>query len=223
VSIGVFGDSYADCSLSDKEKFGWPKLLIDNLGLGGAIYSASGSSTWWSYENFLRYKDKHDIIIFCYSAYSRWPVLPDDCKGLNHCVHNAYGHKQVEPYIPYYFDLFNDQLLYFIQKNVFRSINEICEKEQKYLINLQTAPTFTTDIPTKFPNYYNMMDIAHAEKIFFNGKFDYAHVFHSKYSLVDERRCHLNDHNNEKMANFLKEIIKERLSNVQEDISLRFV
>lgn len=222
MSIGVFGDSYADCSINDKENIGWPKHLIDNLGMGGDIYSASGSSTWWSYENFLQQKSKHDIIVFCYSAYSRWPVLPEDCKGLNYCVHDAHGHKQVEPYVPYYFDLFTDQLLDFIQRNVFRSVNEICEREQKYLINLQSAPNFITDVPTRFPNYYNLMDISYAEKIFFNGKLDFAHVFHSKYSLVDTRRCHFSDKNNERMGHFLKNLIQERLLDIQEDISLLF-
>ena len=218
MNIGVFGDSYADASLHDIDRLGWPKILIESLGCEGQIYAASGTSTWWSYEKFIEHKDKHDVIIFCYSAYSRWPVLPYDCKGLHFCVTGSHGHKKMEKFLPFYYDLLNEDFLQFQQRSIYQSVNEICAREGKYLINLQTVRTFILDVDSQFPNFYNLSDIQYFEKIKYNGRWINANESHTSGQTVDTRRCHFNDENNHIMANFLKKCIDNKSMNLTADL-----
>lgn len=80
MKIGIFGDSYANSNLYPEdavERVGksWGEVLsekydVTNFGLGG-------SSTYYSYLNFLENNQKFDKVIFIYSKIGRITLTPE--------------------------------------------------------------------------------------------------------------------------------------------------
>lgn len=82
-TVGIFGDSHADCTyLEWKTKYksvglGWPELLA--LKHKVKNYSMGGSGIFYSYDIFKQVHSKFDVVIYIPTQASRFPLyLPDE-------------------------------------------------------------------------------------------------------------------------------------------------
>ena len=219
LKIGIFGDSY---SFDPKQSgnHSWPALLFTESNSYSYNYSHPGSSPWWSYEQFLTHRVHYDVIIFCYSNYTRWPVLPEHLTGKAFFTPHFSELEEMKKYTDVYFDIFSDKLLKFTYENIFRSVNEICKQEGRYLINLQTTEDLKSNFD--FPNYYGLHFIAVNEKTYFNGKPITLCELHTTHGVPDNRKCHLTKSNNLRLFEFIKKAISERPSKVNLDLYREF-
>lgn len=72
-SIGVYGDSFAGAHTSTNHKeTHWSFLLANYYNTNITNYSEPGSSIYFSYKEFLKHYDKHDLNIFCVTEYTRY-------------------------------------------------------------------------------------------------------------------------------------------------------
>jgi len=62
LTIGIYGDSFADPKWVKNDYNAWPELLENNYNIQN--YSLTGTSLWWSYDKFLETCDKIDYTIF---------------------------------------------------------------------------------------------------------------------------------------------------------------
>jgi len=83
MKIGLYGDSFTE-SHRPAEHFAWYNLLAKKLN--GVVYNfdlqekdvsygKGASSTFWSYKNFLRHHEKHELNIFIASDPMKFPQL----------------------------------------------------------------------------------------------------------------------------------------------------
>jgi len=213
MNIGIYGDSFVDSQWGDVSKqTSWPKELLHLLNCDGKCYAVSGTSTWWSYEQFLDTYRSHDIIIFGYSLPGRWPVLPDQILGQHYNTSSLTGN--IGKYNLIYNDIFNVTLFQFIESNIFKSINEICKKEGKYLINLSAREPENYSSSVEFPIFYNLFNIAYGEKIIRNGEILNLSQLHIDENMNDRRHCHLNNLNNKLLATIFKDAIEYRKTGI---------
>ena len=76
LKVGIFGDSYADPishghdNFKDMDKLGWPNLLKSNYEVG--LHGKTGSSIFYSYQQFLKYHEQYDKIVFVVTNPERW-------------------------------------------------------------------------------------------------------------------------------------------------------
>ena len=72
-SIGVYGDSFAGMiNAPEYEETHWSRLLAKNYAVPFTDYSLPGSSIYFSYKQFLKNYNKHDLNIFCVTDHSRY-------------------------------------------------------------------------------------------------------------------------------------------------------
>lgn len=83
MKIGLYGDSFTE-SHHPAQHFAWYNQLATKLGgevynfewnKPGLSYGKGASSTFWSYKNFLKYHEKHDLNIFIASDPLKYPKL----------------------------------------------------------------------------------------------------------------------------------------------------
>jgi hypothetical protein len=83
MKIGLYGDSFTE-SHHQAKPFAWYNLLAKKLGgviynfdkhEEGISYGKGASSTFWSYKNFLRHHEKHELNIFIASDPMKFPQL----------------------------------------------------------------------------------------------------------------------------------------------------
>jgi hypothetical protein len=213
MNIGIYGDSFADGRWADIGKqTSWPKELLHLINCNGYCYAESGTSTWWSYEQFLSTYKKYDVIIFSYSLPGRWPILPDRLKGQHY--NTSESANEISKYNAIYYDIFNETFFNFIDTNVFRSVNEICKKEGKYLINVCAREIENFSALAEFPTFYDIFSIANGEKIIRNGTVFNLSQLHINESINDRRHCHLNNLNNKLLATIFKDTIEYRKTGI---------
>jgi len=87
MKIGVFGDSFADRTPYNpespfKEDESW---IADMESAGHKItsYGKTGTSTWYSFQQFIAHCEQFDHIVFCYSSLHRMHHLPDGLEDLS--------------------------------------------------------------------------------------------------------------------------------------------
>ena len=85
--IGVFGDSFADRNPYNpespfKEDESWMKWMEES-GHEITTYGKTGTSTWYSFQQFLAHHDQFDHVIFCYSSMHRIHHLPEGLEDLS--------------------------------------------------------------------------------------------------------------------------------------------
>ena len=85
--IGVFGDGFADRNPYNpespfKEDESWIADM-ENAGHKITTYGKTGSSTWYSFQQFLAHHEQFDHIIFCYSSLHRIHHLPEGLEDLS--------------------------------------------------------------------------------------------------------------------------------------------
>jgi len=226
MNLGIYGDSHADGQWGNIDnQTSWTKELLEKSKIDGKCYGASGTSTWWSYEEFLSTHEKYNNIIFSYSYFGRWPILPEALKG-NHWNTNIkhidpFNHAAadlMEPYNKLYNNIFNVTFFEFIEYNIFKSVNEICKSTGKYLINVIPEGFKYDPLDTDFPVFYNLNKISYQEKIVRDGKIHNLSQLHINESIMDKRHCHLNNLNNKLLAETLKETLKNKKTKIIVDL-----
>ena len=222
MKIGVFGDSFAD--VSSKIEACWPLMVADSLVAKTDFYAMSGTSMWWSYQNFKKYYRKYDVIIFSFTSSTRWPCIPEEL-GCRHFNIGYYKDNTIlDTLNPYFFTLFPDEFRKFICNNIHKDVVETCEREGKYLI--QVVPFLQgpgEKIPARFdfdptPNMFPMISaldtISHSEEVMYEGKRRKTGKLLSELSLHDHRYCHLNHSNNMRVAEWITDCIREKKTNI---------
>ena len=223
MTLGIYGDSYADGQGGDDSNTSWTKKLLTEIN--GKCYAASGTSTWWSYENFLSTYENYDNIIFCYSYPGRWPILPEELLG-NHWntntkfsdPFNTAAADIMKSYNKLYNNIFNVTFFEFIEYNIFKSVNEICKSKGKYLINVIPEKFKHDHSVTDFPVFYNLHNIAHGEKIVRDSKIYNLSKLHGDERIADRRHCHLNSLNNKLLAKIFKETLENKKTKINMDL-----
>ena len=219
-NVGIYGDSYADGRWGRVDAFtSWPVQLLHDLDCPGEIYGASGTSTWWSFEKFEKTFHKHNVIVFCYSAPNRWPLLPEEFTGWHWKFDETNPDnfpsdiKKLADYNKIFFDIFNDNLFKMIDQAIFRSVNETVRKSGKYLINILPFGKIYNLPDTQFPVYHNLIDISQNEKVREQGNIftlPDLHIERAEYAR-DLRQCHLNNENNKLLAKTFENCIRRKI------------
>jgi hypothetical protein len=210
MKVGIFGDSYAESSVSSKFYDGWSKILERELGCEVINHAKAGTSVWWSYQNFLTHYPEYDTIIFCHSVSHRYPSLPENDENI-HLHGDITGiHPSMKQLSKYYLDILPIELLRFVCRNLAFEIDRICLNNEKKLLQI-----FTEMDPVIKP-----YDEMHSSRIFgfwypdrnehlnVDGNNQLMHdVLFGKRKHPDFRSCHFNSLNNQLIASHIKEIL----------------
>ena len=62
--VGVFGDSYACRDFKKYKPTSWVDMLVNKFNYNIDCYAHTATSLFWSYKQFMKYKDKYSKIIF---------------------------------------------------------------------------------------------------------------------------------------------------------------
>jgi hypothetical protein len=153
--IGVFGDSFADRSPHNpdspfKEDESWIKCIEDG-GHKITTYGKTGTSSWWSYQQFLAHHDQFDHIVFMHSSLHRMHHLPDGLEGLHFLntpdeLYETRRNKELSLQqeiemvriltghiinIDVEFDVW-------VKQKIFNDVNDICRNKEIKLVNVLT-------------------------------------------------------------------------------------
>lgn len=237
MKLGIFGCSYTanEDWAPHNLKVSWPEILEKDFS-SVSNFGECGSSTWSAYQKFLHNFQDLDCIVFSCTAAYRIPYLP---KGYEHTSwmlsegdSDGTGLPLTEdgtdrndfdfpPAITTYQKYFyNDSLSRFICNNVYKSVNEICEKHNKKLVNLIPFDDpgriieYTAEV--KFPTIISIDNVSRMESgmtlydtfgrdpvkwkpCFVNGMTEYD----TFDEYLDGRPCHLNFRNNKELARLI--------------------
>lgn len=221
MKVGIYGDSYADPNPFPNES--WITYLKNNLNSDVFDrHSTSGTSHWWSYQRFIEtYKD-YDTIIFCHTNPLRWPHLPKEYEGREWntgYMQNGERGDFLDDINKFFQFIFTDELLRFHCSSIFRKVNEICQKENIFLINLhmETAETLGPDYSyeiskSPFSTFTGMDNLSRWEKVLHNDGKVYPTVeLLYKYKIFNDVRAnHLSEANNTLLGRMLLSIIENK-------------
>jgi hypothetical protein len=219
VRVAIFGDSYADIN-GDKESRSWPNL-IKRYTKQTHIMGLSGTSIWWSYDNFKNYiqGNKTDCVIFCHTNPYRWPSLPKEIEGQNWNIHSV-DNPSVTPLLKdlnrYYLDIFPEELSKFIAKSIFTEINAYCESNGIYLINVFCFDALHIDgCVTSFPIITGLNNVSSHERVRYNDNVFTPIEMVQQFNMFngDPRVCHMGNKNNMKFALLLLRMANEKTKN----------
>jgi len=223
MKIGVFGDSFADRTPYNpespfKEDESWISVM-EQAGHKITTYGKTGTSTYWSFKQFLAHHEQFDHVIFCYSSLHRIHHLPEGMEGLSFLTtpDDLYATRRYKGitkqqeldmvriltgYVPNIDDSFD----MFVKQSIFNEINHICRNKNIKLVNLLTFDdrkdkNFAINLESRSGDcLYNLYEVSRKE-------------LPTMYS-VDNRWCHLSKENNE----VLSLILFESLQNSSKDI-----
>lgn len=214
--IGIFGDSYADPGMNNTGS-DWGNLLAKDFAVTN--HSRSGTSLWWAYNTFLEHFIKYDVIIFSFTSPSRWPNLPKEYEGkewnIGYLKENDYFLDKLNPY---FWDLFPENLLQFINSSIHKSVTEHCINQTKYLISIipfcdNNNPLAVDLANAPFPNIIGLDKVSHMEEVMIAGKMHNTGKYLSNTKLPDHRACHLNPSNNKILASWMIDCINQQKLN----------
>lgn len=218
MKIGIFGDSFADVS-SDPIINSWPNFVQQNLDAVVDNYAKSGTSLWWAYEQFQKFYKNYDIIIFSFTAANRWPHLPKKFTGNHWNVGQIKDNSLLDRINPYFDTVFSTELLAFLGSAIHKNVLDRCQEENKYLVQLLPFlhykkeyyfDSYFTPIQNKFPLISGLSIISHLEEIIVNGTKTILHKFLKTVNMIDYRGCHLHEHNNKIIADWITNCIREK-------------
>ena len=218
MKIAIYGDSYADPNPYPNES--WIAYLKNNIeSVSIDQYSSAGTSHWWSYQKFIETYKNYDIIIFCHTCPNRWPHLPKEYEGTEwntgHMKNGGRGNFQ--DHINKFFQfIFTDELLQFHCASIFRKVNEICQKENIFLINLlmetteALGPEYSYEInKSPFSTFMGMDELGRWEKVIVSDKVYPTVELLSKYKIFNDVRAnHLSATNNSLLGKILLSTIE---------------
>jgi hypothetical protein len=223
MKIGVFGDSFADRNPYNpdspfKEDESW---IADMESVGHKItsYGKTGTSTWYSFEQFMAHHEQFDHIIFCYSSLHRIHHLPEGLEDLSFLTtpdelyafrRNKGLSKQQElemvriltGHIPNISSAFDQ----FVKQKIFNDVNNICRNKNIKLVNLLTFDdrkdkNFCINLDERSGDcLYNLFSVSKKEL--------------PTMGEVDNRWCHLSKEFNTILSN----ILFDSLNSTEKDI-----
>lgn len=103
--LGIFGDSYASGGIDNESS--WLNMLVKLLKqelrgktLSVECHGQGGSSLYFSYNNFLKLKDKYDTIIFVVTEPHRYPVafIPEGSTNVHYISNHTHAEQIKETY-----------------------------------------------------------------------------------------------------------------------------
>jgi hypothetical protein len=219
MKVGIFGDSFADpIKFNESENFSWPVLLSKEFTLSKKdCYAQQGTSHWWSYEQFLKNYKKYDTIIFVHTNAIRWPHLPADETGKhwNVGVRGKLGEVDslATPLLrkinSHFVDIFSDELLNFISRNIYKAVNELCLQHNIQLLNIMPFDVEYNIEDFGYPTLTGLRAISANERVVIDGN---RYNIIESLALVNElsdsnRYCHLNRANNRSLATIITDLI----------------
>jgi hypothetical protein len=223
MKIGVFGDSFADRTPYNPESpFNEDESWIAAMEEGGhkiTTYGKTGTSTWYSYEQFMAHHEQFDHIIFCYSSLHRMHHLPEGLEDLSFLTspdelyayrRNKGLSKQQEleavriltgyiPNISVPFDLW-------IKQKIFNDINLVCYNKKIKLVNLLTFDD------RKDKNTTIELEQRHGECLY--NLFSVSKKELPTMGEVDNRWCHLSKENNQLLSMLMFESLMSNDRNI---------
>lgn len=230
MKIGVFGDSFSISYSPDDT--GWVSV-IKNRGYDITSHGCSGTSSWWSYEQFLSHFTEYTHIIFMYSHHDRISTAATELIETGSLP--PVGHFPSEALLTYSetFNclpdnkknimvalttanrIANDSGRYFsmkrfIEQQIFDQVNAVCANANTKLINVGIwcdKKTTISDQNSTGSFLYNLFEVSVSEKDspFVPGSF----VPGSTSRFTDTRDCHLSKHNNAVLADIFLEILQQ--------------
>lgn len=230
MKLGIFGDSFATCAF-DNVGYTWPRLLYKEPEIQGQVskdenltdcFAKPGTSAYWSFNNFINNRHNYDHIIFLTTYHNRWPLLPKEIEayGWNIHSHDVPGFpNQLKEMNKFFYDIFDANLLRLINQSVFRQVNEICKKENKYLINVICFDEDHYDISmTDFPVFWNFNRISEKESIVLHGKNLTMREYVNDLQNYDQRHCHMGHINNMIFKNIMLDCLNNKTMNLKVDL-----
>jgi hypothetical protein len=205
MKIGVFGDSFADRNPYNPESpFTEDESWIadmENAGHKITTYGKTGTSTWYSFQQFMAHHEQFDHIVFCYSSLHRIHHLPEGLEDLSFLTtpdelyalrRNKGLSKQQElemtriltghiPNLSVPFDVW-------IKQKIFDEVNNLCKGKNIKIVNLLTFEdrknkNYSVDLGQKAGDcLYNLLSVSQKEL--------------PTMGNVDNRWCHLSKENN---------------------------
>jgi hypothetical protein len=221
--VGIFGDSFADRTQLDGPFLdeSWIKVLEDK-GLRVVSYGKSGTSTWYSYEQFCSHYDQFDHIVFVYSQPDRIHYLPEGTEQYSylHSVDDyfaAYHNSALNPLdeqtllriVSGHIAGLSQSFNFFVQQKIFDDINLRCREKNIRIVNVlpfenRKHPNHKLDFNSRYGDvFYNLLQVSTKEL---------PHLLEKGFR--DKRSCHLSKENNFVLA----EIIEKSLSTDTRDI-----
>jgi hypothetical protein len=219
--LGIFGDSFATATTT-LETVGspWPLTLAEKINMVGEYFAFTGTSIWWSYQQFLKTIDRFDVVVFTYSQHNRWHHLSEEAKGMHWLtVRNDYT-SVPEPtkertkianilYAAHRY-LQSEELDLFIFQNVFNHVNALCKEKNIKIVNL--LPFETGEMLIDYSNragpvIYNVQALTIIERSQLTPEQD--EKLWRMISSTDKRSCHMSWYHNDLTAT----IIEENISN----------
>jgi hypothetical protein len=223
MKIGVFGDSYADPN--PWRETSWIHYLSNEENIEIETFSASGTSHWWSYKEFLNNYTKFDVVIFCHTSHIRWPYLPKEYQGrewnVGHEGKNITSDDFQKNINRFFDDVFEKPLLEFISSSIIKEVNHLCKQENIYLINLSMDADergIYQSSEIDFPILTNLDRLSRLERTKLKGKEYNTCKLLSKLKTFDVRANHLSPANNRILAKLLHKLISEHVMNLNIDL-----
>lgn len=215
MSYALFGDSYG---VYHDYNTSWASIINETLAdYKLANHAVSGTSHWFSYQQFLLEFQKHDVIIFCHTNSMRWPALPPGEQGRAWNI-GYLSCPVMDQYNKIRKDIMPEELLYFISNNIFKDVNRLCLEHNKYLVNIMTFPLDFKLPQTKFPVLIDLNQISKNEKVIYNGELKFVSDLNGILKRGDRRDSHLNTLNNKRLANIVIDLIQNKRYNVYLDL-----
>ena len=212
--IGIFGDSYATRSFINNNPVSWVDILAFKFNYNIKCYAQAGTSLFWSYKQFMKYKDKCSKIIFSITSHDRlylsvnrvltYPI--GNLPSIEMLLNSGYLLK-TDPNYPvvlaaqgYYKYLLEPEYCMWVHAKLIAEIIDICQKESKQLIMM---PMRDDDIHCQniFTNSLHAITIEEQRVQFGDSKFRYE-------VLGGSRACHMSDKNNLIMATVFNDLLQ---------------
>jgi hypothetical protein len=221
--IGIFGDSFADRTAYNSashitEDESWIADM-ENAGHKITTYGKTGSSTWYSFQQFLAHYEQFDHIVFCYSSLHRIHHLPEGLEDLSFLTtpdqlyalrRNKNLSKQQElemvriltghlPNISTPFDVW-------IKQKIFDDVNLLCYNNNIKLVNLltfddRTDKNLNISLESRQGDcLYNLFNVSKKEFPLMGD--------------VDNRWCHLSKENNTILSGIIFDSLVSKDKNI---------
>jgi hypothetical protein len=222
VKIGVFGDSF--CLLINKSNglpdASWVSVMM-NRGFDITSHGKQSTSSWWSYEKFLKHYHEYTHIIFMYSHFDRISTTSTEFISeigwfpSMEILENSRRFKDLPDNIKHEVTVLTEAnsimwekkvaapMQRFIQQQVFNQVNNMCAQSNKKLINVDIFDDLNISNKNHAGSYLcKLLDVSVRETI--NSGISTSDVFYN-----DIRSCHLSDHNNRALADIMIETINQ--------------
>jgi hypothetical protein len=217
IKLGIFGDSYADPRTGELGDRSWIDFITDTGLYEIKNLSFTGSSLWYSYDQFLKNHHNFTKIIFLITATNRltipnnsnlkvWPHLNYQQSKVYYEISNNDQKNDYKIILDYYENIHDTDKDSIVHKLIIESISNIRPDAIIY-------PCFKLDYIEEFPLYY----ITKFEDSFINLT-DNKRVELYKKGLRDSRTCHMIEDNNQIVSNMFLHRLRGDVFNITESI-----